>query len=166
MLTLEVEFLLGRYAAADFRDREQPEWPPHPARLFSALVAAAYESGMSESARAALLWLESLPPPHLCAEEAPATQPPATVYVPINDPMEDFSPQRAERQPRTFPSVVPEKPVVHFLWPEAQPDTILTELLASITANVSYLGNSRSPVRVRLADRAPEPNWFPDEAGP
>ena len=45
MLTLEVEFLLGRYAAADFRDREQPEWPPHPARLFSALVAAAYESG-------------------------------------------------------------------------------------------------------------------------
>jgi CRISPR-associated protein Csb2 len=165
MLTLEVEFLLGRYAAADFRDREQPEWPPHPARLFSALVAAAYESGMGESARAALLWLESLPPPLLRAEQEPAAQTPATVYVPVNDPEQDFSPQRTERQPRTFPSVVPEKPVVHFLWPEAQPDTVLTQLLASIAANVSYLGNSRSPVRVRLVDQAQEPNWFPDEAG-
>ena len=52
MLTIEVEFLLGRYAAADFRDRERPEWPPHPARLFSALVAASHESGLGESARA------------------------------------------------------------------------------------------------------------------
>jgi CRISPR-associated protein Csb2 len=92
MLALEVEFLLGRYAATDFRDRERPEWPPHPARLFSALVAAVYDSGLGESARAALLWLESLPAPHICAEEAPAAPTPVTVYVPVNDPEADLLP--------------------------------------------------------------------------
>src|SRR3954454_21793932 len=105
MLALEVEFLLGRYAATDFRDRERSEWPPHPARLFSALVAAAHESGLGESARAALLWLETLEPPHLAAEATPAEQPPVTVFVPVNDPEKDSLPQRAERQPRSFPSV-------------------------------------------------------------
>jgi CRISPR-associated protein Csb2 len=165
MLALEVEFLLGRYAATDFRDRERPEWPPHPARLFSALVAAAYESGLGESARAALLWLEGLPPPCICAEETARAQAPVTAYVPVNDRTDDLLPQQAERQPRAFPSVVPRNPVVHFVWPDARPDAVLMELLAAITGNVTYLGSSRSPVRVRLADQAPAPNWLPNEAG-
>jgi CRISPR-associated protein Csb2 len=164
MLALEVEFLLGRYVAADFRDRDRAEWPPHPARLFSALVAAAYESGLGESARAALLWLESLPPPFISAEAEPALQTPVTVYVPVNDPADPLPP-RAERQPRSFPSAVPQVPSVHFIWPEAQPDEVLKGLLADIAANVSYLGSSRSPVRVRLTDRPPTPNWTPDEDG-
>jgi hypothetical protein len=33
--------------AASFHDRAPPEWPPHPARLFSALVATASEHGRS-----------------------------------------------------------------------------------------------------------------------
>jgi CRISPR-associated protein Csb2 len=165
MLALEVEFLLGRYTSADYRDREKAEWPPHPSRLYSALVAAAFESGLGESARAALLWLESLPPPHLCADPAPGEQLPVTVYVPVNDPAHDYLPQRAERQPRTFPSVVPAAPTVFFIWPDAEPDALLTNLLAAIAANVTYLGNSRSPVRVRLSDRPPPPNWFPDNSG-
>jgi CRISPR-associated protein Csb2 len=171
MLALEVEFLTGRYTATDFRDRDRAEWPPHPSRLFSALVAAAYESGLGESARAALLWLESLPPPHIYADEAPAAQSPVTAYVPVNDPAGPPLPQRAERQPRSFPSVVPharavgESPVVYFVWPEAQPDEVLLRLLGAVAENVTYLGSSRSLVRVRLADRAPAPNWIPDEEG-
>jgi CRISPR-associated protein Csb2 len=165
MLALEVEFLLGRYAATDFRDRERAEWPPHPARLFSALVAAVYESGLGESARAALLWLENLPAPHICADPNPAPQTPVTVYVPVNDPEKDFSPQRAERQPRAFPSVVPEAASVHFIWPEAEPDALLKQLLAGVAGHVSYLGCSRSPVRVRLVDETPLPNWAPDDTG-
>src|SRR5690348_17446900 len=98
MLALEVEFLLGRYVASDFRNREQAEWPPHPSRLFSALVAAAYESGLGESAHAALLWLEAQPSPCLCADVHPRPQTPVTVFVPINDPTGDLLPQRAERQ--------------------------------------------------------------------
>jgi CRISPR-associated protein Csb2 len=171
MLALEVEFLLGRYAAADFRDRHRPEWPPHPARLFSALVAAAHETGLGASARAALLWLESLPPPHIRADEKPAVQTPVTVFVPVNDPSDDLLPQRAERQPRSFPSTVPRADItrgrsaVWFVWPQAEPDETLKTLLASVAAGVSYLGNSRSPVRVRLVDDPPEPNWVPDDEG-
>jgi CRISPR-associated protein Csb2 len=171
MLALEVEFLLGRYAATDFRDRDKAEWPPHPARLFSALVAAAYESGLGESARAALLWLESQPPPCIAADKEPGRQTPVTVYVPVNDPGDDLLPQRAERQPRAFPSVLPAvetpgaRPRVHFIWAEANPDSLLRGLLASVAAQVSYLGSSRSPVCVRLAENPPEPTWFPDDAG-
>jgi CRISPR-associated protein Csb2 len=165
MLALEVEFLLGRYGASDYRDRELAEWPPHPSRLYSAMVAAAYESGMGESARAALLWLESQSSPCLCADESPNRQTSATVYVPVNDPTEDLLPRRAERQPRSFPSVVPRTPIVYFIWPEAQPDDVLKQLLENIMRNVIYLGSSRSPVRVRLTDEPPAPNWCPDDAG-
>src|SRR5262245_8274219 len=160
MLALEVEFLLGRYAAADFRDRDRPEWPPHPARRVSALVAAAHGSGLAESARAALLWLETLSPPLVCAEAAPGVQTPVTAFVPVNDPKDDLRPQRTERRPRSFPSVVLQAPSqVHFLWPEAQPDALLKQLLGSVAGHVAYLGSSRSPVRVRLTDDPPAPNW-------
>jgi CRISPR-associated protein Csb2 len=172
MLAIEIHLLLGRYAAADYRDRERPEWPPHPDRLFSALVAAAYESGLGESARAALLWLEGLPAPHVAADDAPAVQTPLTAFVPINDPKTGFLPPRSERRPRSFPSVVPEVsaagacPEVCFLWPEVQPDETLTRLLSSITQRVAYLGSSRSPVRVRLKTEAlSDPNWVPDDEG-
>jgi CRISPR-associated protein Csb2 len=171
MLAIEVAFLTGRYCASDFRSRERAEWPPHPSRLFSALVAAAYESGLGESARAALLWLESLPPPCLSADEAVAEQTPVIAYVPVNDPSGAPLPQRTERQPRGFPSVVPsteaerEVPIVHFIWPDAQPDSLLRELLESIVQKVTYLGSSRSPVHVRLEASPPSPNWNPDESG-
>ena len=171
MLAIEVGFLMGRYVASDFRDRDLAEWPPHPSRLFSALVAAAFESGMGESARAALLWLESLPPPCIHAQmEAPA-QTPVTVFVPTNDPEGPPLPQRAERQPRGFPSTVPDVaevgdiPKTFFVWRDAAPDEVLKSLLVSITQSVSYLGSSRSPVRVRLTDHAPEANWIPDSSG-
>jgi CRISPR-associated protein Csb2 len=38
-------------------------------------------------------------------------------------------------------------------------------LLSAVAENVTYLGSSRSLVRVRLTDGAPEPNWIPDEDG-
>ena len=56
---ITVELLTGRYDAADVQDRERAEWPPHPARLFCALVAAA----RSEEERSALRWLEDQPAP-------------------------------------------------------------------------------------------------------
>ncbi|HWP38060.1 MAG TPA: type I-U CRISPR-associated protein Csb2, partial [Gemmatimonadales bacterium] len=45
MLVLRVEFLAGVYMATRHNDptRSAPEWPPHPDRLYSALVAAAAE---------------------------------------------------------------------------------------------------------------------------
>ena len=40
-LAITIELLSGSYDAAEVDDRERAEWPPHPARLFCALVAAA-----------------------------------------------------------------------------------------------------------------------------
>ena len=39
MLAIEVTFLTGRYVATAYNTRTESEWPPHPARLFSALAA-------------------------------------------------------------------------------------------------------------------------------
>ena len=59
MLTIEVELLAGRYAATEHNDRSRAEWPPHPARFFSALVAALHDRDPADPAeREALLWLE------------------------------------------------------------------------------------------------------------
>src|SRR5262249_46173842 len=78
----------------------------------------------------------------------------------------DFLPDRVEKQPRAFPSVVPGRPTVYFVWPQAEPDATLIALLQQIVAGVTYLGSSRSPVRVRLCDSPPRPTLAPDDAGP
>lgn len=84
MITLEVEFLTGRYVATCFNERDAPEWPPHPARLFSALVATAHEhEDITTSARAALRWLEQQGAPEIEATEAEQRAAVAT-YVPGN----------------------------------------------------------------------------------
>lgn len=71
MISLEVELLTGRYVATCFNDRSAPEWPPHPARLFSALVATAHEhEELTNAARTALQWLEQQGSPEIEASEA------------------------------------------------------------------------------------------------
>lgn len=71
MIALEVELLTGRYVATSFNDRNAPEWPPHPARLFSALVATAHEhEELTSSARPALEWLEQQGAPNIEASDA------------------------------------------------------------------------------------------------
>jgi CRISPR-associated protein Csb2 len=85
MLALEVALLTGRYVATSFDDRGQAEWPPHPARLFSALVAAYFEAlDLSLAEREALLWLEQQGAPEITAPE-PARRDVTTVFVPVND---------------------------------------------------------------------------------
>lgn len=85
MLSLELEFLTGRYFATSFDDRGRAEWPPHPARLFSALAAAHLDEAEPPSEeRAALVWLESLGPPEIAASEA-VERLAVTHFVPVND---------------------------------------------------------------------------------
>lgn len=81
---IEVNFLTGRYVATSHNDRKKAEWPPHPARLFSALVAVWAEDGSDPHDRAALEWLESQPPPAIAASDA-ALRVPAPHFVPVND---------------------------------------------------------------------------------
>lgn len=85
MFALEVTLLTGRYIATAFDDRGRAEWPPHPARLFSALVATHFESlDPREDERAALAWMEDLGAPEITASEA-GERDVVTVFVPVND---------------------------------------------------------------------------------
>jgi CRISPR-associated protein Csb2 len=90
MLAIEVELLAGRYAATAHDDRGRAEWPPHPARFFSALVAALHDLEPSDRAeRDALLWLERQPAPALSVDldvdEELGRRRTCDVYVPVND---------------------------------------------------------------------------------
>ncbi|HEU5076237.1 MAG TPA: type I-U CRISPR-associated protein Csb2, partial [Polyangiaceae bacterium] len=77
--------LTGRYVATCFNNRSAPEWPPHPARLFSALVATAHEhEELTEPARIALQWLERQGAPHIEASAA-ETRSLIASYVPGNE---------------------------------------------------------------------------------
>lgn len=85
MLSIEVNFLTGRFVATAHHDRRATEWPPHPARLFSALVAAwADDDAPSLEERQALEWLEAQEPPSIAASEAVARKV-LTNFVPVND---------------------------------------------------------------------------------
>jgi CRISPR-associated protein Csb2 len=84
VIVIDVELLTGRYIASTFNDRDVAEWPPHPARLFSALVAAAIEcQEISTGSRRALEWLEEQGPPHILASRA-ERRAVVTTYVPEN----------------------------------------------------------------------------------
>jgi CRISPR-associated protein Csb2 len=89
MLAVALHLLTGRYGATEYNDRSRPEWPPHPARLFSALVAAWADADEPDpDERAALAWLECRPAPELvCSDWNEVLRRDAvTVYVPGNDP--------------------------------------------------------------------------------
>jgi len=90
MLAIEVELLTGRYAATEHNDRSRAEWPPHPARFFSALVAALHDrEPMDEAEREALLWLERQDSPQLDVDlnvgESVGRREVRAVFVPVND---------------------------------------------------------------------------------
>lgn len=88
MLALEVELLTGRYVATRYNDRNRVEWPPHPARLFSAAVAAwADADEPSDAERDALLWWERLGAPEItCSwDDRWYERSSVTHYVPVND---------------------------------------------------------------------------------
>ena len=85
MTVIEVNLLTGRFSATAHHDRGQTEWPPHGARLFSAMVAAwADADEPDEAERAALEWLEAQPPPRISAPEAVCRRV-VSHFVPVND---------------------------------------------------------------------------------
>ena len=84
MLAIEVNFLTGRFVATAHNDREACEWPPHPARLFSALVAGWAEAGEDDTEREVLEWLEAQSAPALAVPEANLRRV-VSYFVPVND---------------------------------------------------------------------------------
>ena len=167
MLAIEVEYLLGREFASDFRDQDEPEWPPHPDRLFSALVAAHHDTLGTEIERAALAWFQRLDPPQVSAGQAGDGNSVVT-FVPTNYAGKSGSthPDQRGKQPRTFPM---QGPIVSgcslYLVHGAQPDEPTRSALAGLVARVPSLGRACSLVRISLSDSPGGSSLTPDPSG-
>ena len=176
MLAFGIRYLNGFVAAAAPESREIPEWPPHPARIYMALAAVHFQTGADPCERAALCWLEELGetehPVAPCIVAPDATDRAAVVqYVPVNDDpghstaLLQSAPLPRARQPRTFARAWLESDTVFLIWPQAQPDETVKNVLATLCAKVSRLGHSSSLVQMWVAEREEfgEPSWVPDD---
>ena len=174
MFALGIDFITGVAVMTDAASREKAEWPPHPARVFMALVAAHYEtkplpedgSDADEAwslERAALEWLEGQGAPQMNWPEA-SPRDVVKVYVPVNDagvPQNParvkesemrtalaVMPDRRSRQERTFPTlhIGGEGPGrhVHLRWPNADPSTEILAALTELARKVTRIGHSSS----------------------
>jgi CRISPR-associated protein Csb2 len=168
MLALEIEYLTGVAVAASAWDRGEAEWPPHPDRVFSALVCGWAERGGLVDEHAALEWLELLGPPEIQAADT-GRRDVVDVFVPPNDmwvagrvgsglpkdparALAVVPAMRRNRQPRQFPAVVPHETRVVLAWPGAEPQEVEAHVpaLAGIASAVPSLGHSSSLVRMTV----------------
>src|SRR5947207_734718 len=65
-----------------------------------------------------------------------------------------------------IPAVVPDDPAAYFIWPDAEPDGRLLGVLRAVCDRVTYLGRSRSLVRVSVADDPPPATHVADSGNP
>ena len=182
MFAIGIDFITGVAVMTDAASREKAEWPPHPARVFMALVAAHYETkplpedGHSAEEgwsleRTALEWLEGQGAPQMCWPEA-SPRDVVKVYVPVNDAGVSQNPARVKesemraalgvmpdqrsRQERTFPAlhIGGEGPErhVHLRWPNAEPTTEILTALTGLARKVTRIGHSSSLALVWVSD--------------
>jgi CRISPR-associated protein Csb2 len=172
MLAICWQYLGGRSVATDPTDRTRAEWPPHPDRVFQALVAA--WGGRGQSGHAALSWLCSQGVPCLLVPRDHLISAGAVVrtYVPVNDiegPRRGaygdkhlgLIPSYRKRSSRVFPATNVGVEVCALVWPQVVPDPDVREALGKLCRAVTYIGHSSSLVRVWLADEAPEITHVP-----
>jgi len=174
---LRVFFPSGRYYAARAEAPCFPEWPPHPSRLFSALVASAYttDSGINGAKHSVLEWLERQPPPCITAPSADLSEAPVC-YVPPGDITGRKGKKGEEdyehgvnrwRQPRNFPcATILGNPEVCYSWHE-DPCSEELELLDGIAAGISHIGTSHSFAVAKISSgQMPETaTLFPEPGG-
>ena len=175
MFALAWQYLLGRAVATDPSDRQTAEWPPHPDRVFMALVAAWSETGADPAGAAALEWLEAQPAPAVTIPAHAISGATPKVFVPVNDldggnraeygdKLLALLPTRRTRKERWFPSTVVGDGVCVLRWSEAIP-AAHREPLLRIIANVTNLGHSSSLVRMWIEPNPPSATWIPVVSG-
>ncbi|EPH07275.1 CRISPR-associated protein/csb2, dpsyc system protein [Propionibacterium sp. oral taxon 192 str. F0372] len=175
MLTIEVNFLTGRYVASAHDDRDEPEWPPHPARLFSALVSAwATAPAVSDEEEALLRHLEHCGAPRIGVGEArevfclvDAKQAEKTPAVPNLVP--EVMPQGRPRQSRMFWSItlIPDRDgrcIVTYTWADTELSDAQRHVLDALLMRVTRLGHSSSLVSCRLLDNPVAATHWPSGA--
>ncbi|MYE40089.1 MAG: type I-U CRISPR-associated protein Cas5/Cas6 [Chloroflexi bacterium] len=179
MVAIGVRYLMGWSMATHSADRERPEWPPHPDRVFMALAAAYYETDGSDDERRALQWLELQPAPSMRAGDA-SERNTLTTYVPVNDSTAprlrlgrtpsrqqvnaglQLLPENRSRQPRQFPASIPADPTVYLIW-TGDPSPEVRAGLDSLCSKVIRVGHSASLVQAWVEEAPPEPNLIPTD---
>ena len=161
MLALEIEYLTGVSFSAEMHDSYKTEWPPHPDRVFLALMSS-WGRFRYESEARALRWLESQKPPDVLFPDGndrksflrfvPASGnsekrvfPEGKKIIPILNLNAGIV-----RKGRMFPAVVlPDNDrVVYHVWTDAEPSQDVLAGLSGLASRVSYVGHSASLVRM------------------
>jgi CRISPR-associated protein Csb2 len=139
-LVIDIELISGRYDAAGAGDRDAEEWPPHPARVFCALVA----SVRNDKDRDALRWLEGLPAPAVQASPTSLHEVRASFVVTNSVDKaggSQFHPGRTNAQ-KVRHSVVPGRSLVRVVWPDVSAEPSTVAVLDALARRVPYLGRS------------------------
>ena len=180
MLAISVELLHGTYRAdpdgtANTGSLTCGEWPPAPARLMAALVAA---DGTRDRCRVTdgseLEWFEQLPPPVIHAHARPwhqVLQPRYVVFhrgIAVQSTHQEYV-TRTGSQVRPGVRVSPRCAKVLYAWDTEAPPHLVAALQRRAT-RIGYLGAADSPVRMRVAtstaeSSAPEDVYVPDADG-
>jgi CRISPR-associated protein Csb2 len=187
VLAFHVRYLLGRVASADLArgsDKDRVEWPPHPDRLFCALVQAWSDLGHPTQERDLLVRLESpleertrLPVVHVAQTTADVSR---VSFVPVNDNWRPYYRDPNTNKDKAFPvmgslrigrdrkerrfvsrTVDLDPPEAHAIigWPGDGWTASDYESAAKLARLVGYLGHSSSVVAVEVADHMPTPTW-------
>ncbi len=181
MLAIRVELLHGTFrgdpdGSASTGALTRGEWPPAPARLFAALVAA---DGTGDRCRVTtgseLEWVERLPPPVIYADASPCHQQLRPRYVVRHGgslPKKVSHPQYVGRRAseiRPGVRVAPRLPHITYVW-DVHPSVDVIEALRRRASRIGYLGAADSPVRLRVETYSQEQEirgeaFIPDPAG-
>jgi len=154
-LVIDIELLTQRYVAAEPSDRESPEWPPHPGRVFMALAAACFELGSNPDDVEAIRWLERCGPPKLrCGKPSSRTR--IGVYVPVNDKvtenkgmLQSAPGMTRSRQERFFPTTIPDDAMMQFFWELQDETSVPIDAIDRLCGEMIRIGHSSSLVNAR-----------------
>jgi CRISPR-associated protein Csb2 len=163
VLLISVHFHDGRYHGAG-------DWPPSPARLFQALVAAAALPGLDDTKREALKWLEELDAPIITAP-AMRTGQAFSLFVPNNDldakggdirRLAEIRSATKRIRPRLFETSIPFLYVWHF-----HGDDIHAKRICTISDGLYQLGRGvdMAWAMAEILDEAEAENRLTDYRG-
>lgn len=188
MLAIRVEFLHGVVRAGSPEDiaitglDDPAEWPPSPARLFSALVAAAGTgSRCVVPDEGELELLESADPPQIVADSGGDVLRSKILhrFVVVDERYVEGRTRetqsvheyvaRSSALVRPGTRMAPRTPEVIYVWPGLSPSDEQLGAIVFRSARVGYLGCSDSPVRVTVSVEATpdadEHQWAPEDSG-
>jgi CRISPR-associated protein Csb2 len=181
MLAITVELLHGMMRAAAADDTAlagrggSGEWPPSPARLFAALVAADRTGDRCRVTDGSeLRTIEEAAPPIIFADrrERVLLSDVHERFVVLNKAHDGSVQQYPGRQAgvvRPGTRTAPFAPLITYVWPDLELDATQLEAVAARAARIGYFGCADSPARVKVATALPDggsqESWVPDPTG-